>query len=156
MEITLPYSGKKVVLKEYIPHGIASKFQQTMFRGVKTNLGALNPDKADLIEAYGEKRIKEIDKLPGNEYESALRKLKSEYVTKQMELDDAGLSNMEEANMVKILGMVIQLDGKEPKKEDIEELAEPDYHAIVEAILEIENRPLESKSSMEYGTISKE
>lgn len=151
MKIILPYNKKEVVLKEYIPHGVTTRFQQTIFKGVKTNLGSLNPDKGDLADAFGVERIQALDKMKEKEYDAELKKLQSEFITHKIELDDGGIGNMEEANMVKVLGMVISIGGKSIERENVDELHESDYMAIMEAITEIENLPLEKESSKESG-----
>jgi primase-polymerase (primpol)-like protein len=151
-QITLPYSKKSVEFLEYMPHGVHVKYQQAMFDGVSANMGDFKPTIEDLVEEYGEEKVKALDAIEDDkEREIEMDKLASDYAMRNLEMENVGIANMNKAQMVKILGMVTKLDGKEPTEKDIDMLHQKDYEAVMDKIDEIENVPLEQPSSSESG-----
>lgn len=146
--ITLPFSKKKAAIKDYVSHGAQVAYQKAMFQGVNVNFANFKPSMEDLTEQFGAEEMKRIDAIPNDEERKMqIAALTEKYILSKVKMEDVGLANIESANSAKMLMMVVEIDGKKPTNEDINDLHQDDYLTILRKIEEIEKLPLEVKSS---------
>lgn len=147
MKFQLPSSKTEAVIRDYIPHGVHAKVQGILTRNLKVDFSSLNPTKEQLLQEFGKDEMESLDALTGAEYDKALAQLNGKYVTRQIKVEQFSLESAEEANVAKVEGMTISLNGKPATREDIDNLPESDYQLLLQRINEIEQAPLDSGSS---------
>ena len=155
VQLTLKHTKTDVLLKGYVSHGVATAYQQQLFKGVKANLKDMQPTKEDLVDEFGEDKIRQLDELPEDEYNVQFKQLSGEYAMRKMQMDEIGLHNVELANVILVTGLVKLWNGKEFLTEELEEkvnnLPEPDYQQLLAKASEIQKSPLAEPTSMDSG-----
>lgn len=151
--VRLEFEGIPVELRGYVPHGIAARFQQNMFKSIKTNLAELKPNQEDLVKQFGEETIRNLDSMSGELYDEELQRLENEYAMSHMEMEKTGLENVEEANTQLIVDMIVLWDNNDATEEQIKkaifELPESDYKLLLKTVNGIKNTPLVKKTSQQ-------
>lgn len=147
MKFTLPLTGKEVEIKDYMPHGVATRSSQALYKGMDIPADAMTSSSADMIDAFGADVMSKVDELPEKEREEKIQQLRGKLIQKKMKVGSEMFENMETSNWVKIDGMVLSFDGKKVTRDLVDELPEADYKAIIDAITEREQSPLVKPSA---------
>lgn len=143
----LTLTKQKIELRPFVPHGVIAKVQQIAFRGLKLDMSAANATKEELLQAFGAETMQAVDTLKGKEYDKRLSELRQELLKKSMKIDGGGLEAAEEANIARIEGMVLSVDGVSTSvlnggiRAWAAELPEPDFQQLIEEINRIEQNP---------------
>lgn len=156
-QITLPVTKAVVTIRNYVPHGVARRFQQAMFKGLNINFADMKPGIEELAEHFGEETMRKVDSLPEGQRAGRLKQMENEYMQDKMQLEGIALANAMDANTVKVVGMITSIqkeNGDFLKMDDltetyVDDLPEEDFQAVLGEINKLESRPLEQKPSEE-------
>lgn len=120
-----------------------------MLEGVDIGSQVLGCTKEELVQEFGPDRMKEVDALPDSEHKKQMQMLREEFMRRRMNVRGLSLKNAEEANLRRVEGMVLEVDGKTDIniRQWANDLRESDFQFLLERILELENDPKESGSS---------
>ena len=140
MEVNLSVIGQIAKLRDWVPHKVAAKASEEMFRGVQIGQQALGVTKAQLIDEFGGEAVEKLDSLKESDYRKRFEEMKNEYLQRKLEMKGLELGNIERANMAKVEGMVLEIDGKKPSRDVLENLPQKDFEKILSAIQEIESQ----------------
>jgi len=132
----LPISQIEAELKKFMPHGVAAAANEAMFpEGV--NASSVQATKEDLLREFGPKTIRELDNLPEGEHEKRLEELRQKYAENRLKDQKVKLQDVNRSNLIKVRGMLVKLDGKEPTDDAINDLPEEDFQGLLQEIANI-------------------
>ncbi len=114
-----------------MPHSLAAKVNEAMFRGVKLAPSTKEPTRLELEEEFGTDELEKIDELPPMEGIERIKELKQRYPKENTQIDGLSMENIEAANLCKVEGMLVTLDGKAPTREAVGALPEEDFQYVL-------------------------
>ena len=137
MQVTLPRSGKKADLRDFVPHRVVVDANEALYKGVQIKSHAMSPTKEELQEEFGVEVIASLDSVDGEAYEKKLALLKEEFLRRKVEMDGMTLGNVQEANIRKVAGITQKLDGIEATRDAVEDLPHDDFAFLLTKYEEI-------------------
>ena len=147
MQVTLPHSGKTVVLRDFVPHKVVVHANEALYKGVQIKSHAMSPTKEELQQEFGIKAIQELNEMEGDAYEKRLAELKESFLRRKVEMEGMTLGNVEEANIRKVSGIVEKIDDTPATRELVEELPHDDFGFLLAKYEEIFAGEDQKKSS---------
>lgn len=147
MRFHLPIFGQDAEIRDFIPHKVVVAYNEAMYRGVQIKSTAVTATKEELLKEFGPETIAALDAMPPAEYEAKFSELRQEYLRRSMDLQGMTMGNVEEANMRKVVGMVLTIAGKQVTRETIEELPHEDFELILEKVQEVADASSKKKAS---------
>lgn len=152
MNVLLPVSGSAVVLRDFVPHKVVLAYNDAMYKGVQIKSSAVSATKEELGQEFGLTTLQELEELPPGPYEKKLAELREEYLRRQMDVEGLTLGNVQEANVRKVAGMVVQIGGVAATREAVEDLPTEDVEFLLERIEEISDAARQKKASAQHGS----
>jgi hypothetical protein len=147
MQVNLPIIGKSAILRDFIPHRVVLAYNEAMYKGVKIKQSAVSATKEELLQEFGPETIRSLDELPASEYDKKFAELREDYLRRHMEMEGMELGNVQEANLRKLEGMVLEIGGEPATRQTIEDLPTEDVETLIEAVEGIAAETRKKKAS---------
>lgn len=151
MQVTLPISKSAVQLRDFIPHKVVLAFNEAMFKGVQISSAVMNPTKEEMLAEFGADVMRQADELDEPAHSKRLAELREQYVGRKMEMKGMTLGNAQEANLLRVVGMVQTINGAASTREAIEELPHDDVLFLLAEIEKISEMQEAKKALPQHG-----